>query len=134
MLAADLQTMPHCRRQARLITVQTFGDAILHIIVDQMHRVAPFTNLCPYLTGREILETTVCRFGSGGCPVKGSEDNYGQGTVNEFTPIWYGTIQFVLRLQIELRVLTKRGLDAHAASLDLPSRLIACSSGRSQSQ
>jgi hypothetical protein len=54
--------------------------------------------------------------------------------VNEFTPIWYGTIQFVLLLQIELRVLTKRGLDAHAASLDLPSRLIACSSGRSQSQ
>jgi hypothetical protein len=38
----------------------------------------------------------------------------------------------VVRLQIELRVLTKRGLDAHAASLDLPSRLIARSSGRSQ--
>jgi len=28
----------------------------------------------------------------------------------------------------------RRGLDAHAASFDLPSRLIACSSGRSQSQ
>jgi hypothetical protein len=36
-----------------------------------MHRIAPFANLCPYLTGRDILETTVCRFGSGGCPVKG---------------------------------------------------------------
>jgi hypothetical protein len=38
-----------------------------------------------------------------------------------------GTVFFV-------RVLTKRGLNAHAASFDLPSRLIACSSGRSQSQ
>jgi hypothetical protein len=34
----------------------------------------------------------------------------------------------------QLRVLTKRGLGAYAACLDLPSRLIACSSGRSQSQ
>jgi hypothetical protein len=46
----------------------------------------------------------------------------------------YVTIHLVVLLQIELRVLTKRGPDAHAASLDLPSRLIACSSGRSQSQ
>ena len=36
--------------------------------------------------------------------------------------------------QIEPRVLTRRGPDAYAASLDLPSRLIACSSGRSQWQ
>ena len=71
MLTADLQTMPHRRRKARLITAQTFGDAALHLIVDQMHRIAPFTNLCPYFTGRDILETTVYRFGSGGCPVKG---------------------------------------------------------------
>jgi hypothetical protein len=49
-------------------------------------------------------------------------------------PTRYVIIHLVVLLQIELRVLTKRGLDAHAASLDLPSRLIACSSGRSQSQ
>jgi hypothetical protein len=66
MLTADLQTMAHRRRQARLITAQTFGDAALHLIVDLMHRIAPFTILCPDLTGRDILKTTVCRFGSGG--------------------------------------------------------------------
>jgi hypothetical protein len=49
-------------------------------------------------------------------------------------PTRYVFIHLVVLLQIELRVLTKRGLDAHAASFDLPSRLIACSSGRSQSQ
>jgi hypothetical protein len=26
-----------------LITAQTFGDAAVHLIVDQMHRIAPFT-------------------------------------------------------------------------------------------
>src|ERR1700730_18049201 len=93
MLAADLQTMPHRRRQARLITAQIFGDAALHLIVDQMHRIALFTNLCPDLTGRDILETTVCRFGSGGCPVKGLS-NYGQGAVNEFTR--FGMALFIL--------------------------------------
>jgi hypothetical protein len=66
MLTAHLQAMPHRRRQARLITAQTFGDATLHLIVDRMHRIAPFTNL-----RSDILETTVCRFGSGDCPVKG---------------------------------------------------------------
>ena len=49
-------------------------------------------------------------------------------------PTRYVFIRLVVLLQIELRVLTKRGLDAHAVSFDLPSRLIACSSGRSQSQ
>ena len=49
-------------------------------------------------------------------------------------PTRYVIIHLVVLLQIEVQVLTKRGLDAHAASLDLPSRLIACSSGRSQSQ
>jgi hypothetical protein len=68
MLTADLQTMAHRRRQARLITAQTFGDAALHLIFDLMHRIAPFTILCPDLTGRDILETPVCRFGSGWGP------------------------------------------------------------------
>jgi hypothetical protein len=49
MLTADLQTMSHRHRQARLITAQTFGDAALHLIVDRMHRIAPFINLCPDL-------------------------------------------------------------------------------------
>ena len=49
-------------------------------------------------------------------------------------PTRYVIIHLVILLQTELRVLTKKGLDAHAASFDLPSRLIACSSGRSQSQ
>jgi hypothetical protein len=40
MLTANLQTVSHRRRQARLITAQTFGDAALHLIVD--HRIAPF--------------------------------------------------------------------------------------------
>ena len=52
---------------------------------------------------------------------------------NRQYPTRYVIILVVL-LQIELRVLTKRELDAHAACLNLPSRLIACSSGRSQSQ
>jgi hypothetical protein len=43
VLTANLQTMSHRRRQARLITAQTFGDAALHLIVDQMHWIAPFT-------------------------------------------------------------------------------------------
>jgi len=43
-------------------------------------------------------------------------------------------IHLVVLLQIEVRVLGKRGLDAHAPSFDLPSRLMACSSGRSESQ
>jgi hypothetical protein len=64
MLTAGLQTMPYRRRQARLITAQTFGDAALHLIVDLMHRIAPFTNLCPALTGRDIRETRVCCFSS----------------------------------------------------------------------
>jgi hypothetical protein len=42
MLAADLQTVSHRRRQASLITAQTFSDAALHLIVDQMHGIAPF--------------------------------------------------------------------------------------------
>jgi hypothetical protein len=37
MLTANLQTVSHRRRQARLITAQTFGDAALHLIVD--HRI-----------------------------------------------------------------------------------------------
>jgi hypothetical protein len=54
---ADFQTISHRRRQARLITAQTFGDAALHLIVDQMHRIAPFT------TSRDTVETRVCSFG-----------------------------------------------------------------------
>jgi hypothetical protein len=42
MLTADLQTVSHSRRQASLITAQTFGDAALHLIVGQMHGIAPF--------------------------------------------------------------------------------------------
>jgi hypothetical protein len=43
MLTTGLQTVSHCCRQARLITAQTFRDAALHLIVDLMHRIAPFT-------------------------------------------------------------------------------------------
>jgi hypothetical protein len=42
MLAAGLQTVSHCRRQASLIAAQTFGNAALHLIVDR-HTIAPFT-------------------------------------------------------------------------------------------
>src|ERR1700732_4165836 len=55
MLIADLQTMTHRRRQARLITAQTFGYAALHFIVDHRHRIRCIYNLRPDLTGREAL-------------------------------------------------------------------------------
>jgi hypothetical protein len=42
MFTAGLQTLSHCRRQAHLITAQTFGDAALHLIADLMHQIAPF--------------------------------------------------------------------------------------------
>jgi hypothetical protein len=44
MLTADLQTMSHRRRQARLITAQTFGYAALHLIVDHWHRIHSIYN------------------------------------------------------------------------------------------
>jgi hypothetical protein len=59
MLTASLQTVFHCRRQARLITAQTFGDATLHLIVDLMHRNCSIHILSPVLTGRDLLETRV---------------------------------------------------------------------------
>jgi hypothetical protein len=71
MLTADLQTMTHRRRQARLITAQTFGYAALHLIVDHRHRIRCIYNLRPDLTGRDVLETRVCCLGSPGCPTKG---------------------------------------------------------------
>ena len=39
MLPADFQAMSHRRRQARLITVQTFGYAAFHLVVDHRHRI-----------------------------------------------------------------------------------------------
>ena len=47
MLTADLQTMSHRRRQARLITAQTFGYAALHLIVDHWHRIRSILQSVP---------------------------------------------------------------------------------------
>jgi hypothetical protein len=44
MLTANLQTMSHRRRQARLITAQTFGYAALHFIGDHWHRIRSIYN------------------------------------------------------------------------------------------
>jgi hypothetical protein len=82
MLTADLQTMSHRRRQARLITAQTFGDAALHLIVDHMHRIAPFT-ICAQVGQRYSKKPEFPALVPLGAP-KGLQDIYGQGTVSKW--------------------------------------------------